>query len=244
MKKLIVPIIILMTLSACSQLGLSSAEPAEPVDLSSIEAKLDTIESKSESQSDEYTKAIKANTKALQENTKALTESKLDKPVAKPKPENKVPENNEVNKPVNKDSINQSDLSYGRIPENPVTSVTPLVIQKDLMETDAQFFSKCFELTPDGCYTDLYVKAGSKITWNYPTGSIIDLNLGEQNLAKFVEFPYQFEPKVMVGMSQLPARMDLLASNFTNSCVYYLEVLVDLNLGNNIPFSRYKIHCI
>ena len=68
MKKLIVPIIILMTLSACSQLGLSSTEPTEPVDLSGIESQLDTLEEKLDA-----------------------INTKLDKPVAKPKPENIQP---------------------------------------------------------------------------------------------------------------------------------------------------------
>jgi hypothetical protein len=41
--KLIIPIVILMTLTACSQLGLSATESAEPIDLSGIETQLDTI---------------------------------------------------------------------------------------------------------------------------------------------------------------------------------------------------------
>ena len=45
MKKLIVPIVILMTLSACSQLGLSTTESAEPVDLSGIETQLGALDS-------------------------------------------------------------------------------------------------------------------------------------------------------------------------------------------------------
>ena len=124
MNKLIVLAIVLMTLSACSQLGLSSAEPAEPVDLSSIEAKLDTIESKSESQSDEYTKAIKANTKALQENTKALTESKPAIP--KPNPNNKNPVAKP--KPENESKLDKSAVGpYGLSESNPLKD-EPLTI--------------------------------------------------------------------------------------------------------------------
>ena len=84
MYKIIILTIAMLTLSACDSLGLSTAEPAEPVDLSSIEAKLDTIESKSEPPSDEYIKAIKANTKAVQENTKAVQEN--TKALARSKP--------------------------------------------------------------------------------------------------------------------------------------------------------------
>ena len=69
MYKIIILTIAMLTLSACDSLGLSTAEPVEPVDLSSIEAKLDTIESKSEPPSEEYTEAIKAITKAIQEHT-------------------------------------------------------------------------------------------------------------------------------------------------------------------------------
>ncbi|MBS96613.1 MAG: hypothetical protein CL736_05790 [Chloroflexi bacterium] len=47
MKKVIIPIIILMTLSACSQLGFSDPEP---IDLSSIESQLESLDKKVEEQ--------------------------------------------------------------------------------------------------------------------------------------------------------------------------------------------------
>ena len=47
MKKVIIPIIVLMTLSACSQLGLSDTEP---IDLSSIESQLESLHKKVEEQ--------------------------------------------------------------------------------------------------------------------------------------------------------------------------------------------------
>tara|TARA_Y100000996_G_scaffold396499_1_gene362661 strand:- start:431 stop:1231 length:801 start_codon:yes stop_codon:yes gene_type:complete len=124
MYKIIILTIAMLTLSACDSLGLSTAEPAEPVDLSSIEAKLDTIESKSEPPSDEYIKAIKANTKAVQENTKAVQEN--TKALARSKP---VP-NKEDSKPqsVNIISSDVDNENYGLVSNNPVVAIKPLTI--------------------------------------------------------------------------------------------------------------------
>ena len=87
MKKLIVPIVILMTLSACSQLGLSTTESAEPVDLSGIETQLDALDS----QLSDLDKKIEDQNNTLQEQNNKLNaiEAKLDKPAAKPAPEKK-----------------------------------------------------------------------------------------------------------------------------------------------------------
>jgi len=98
MKKLIVPIIILMTLSACSQLGLSTTESAEPVDLSGIESQLEALDKKIEEQS-----------KKLD-----VIEAKLDKPVAKPKLEKPNPDLN--------------DKNYGLSEGDPVVSGKALII--------------------------------------------------------------------------------------------------------------------
>jgi len=113
MKKLIVPIIILMTLSACSQLGLSSTEPtesAEPVDLSGIESQLEALDKKIEEQS-----------KKLD-----VIEAKLDKPVAKPKLEKPNPDLN--------------DKNYGLSEGDPVVSGKALII--NVANTIVENFSK------------------------------------------------------------------------------------------------------
>tara|TARA_B110000263_G_scaffold11737_1_gene9938 strand:+ start:215 stop:970 length:756 start_codon:yes stop_codon:yes gene_type:complete len=131
MKKLIVPIIILMTLSACSQLGLSTTEPAEPVDLSGIETQLDVLDN----QLDALDKKIEDQNTTLQEQNNKLDaiEAKLDKPVAKPKPDAK-PE------PENKDKPNNAekpDPNYGRTNTNPMVPGKPATINigSDTMAT-------------------------------------------------------------------------------------------------------------
>ena len=115
MKKLFVPIVILMTLSACSQLGLSTTESAEPVDLSGIETQLGALDSQLsdlDNQLDSLDKKIEDQNSTLQEQNNKLNaiEAKLDKPVAKPAPEKKdIPNNAE-----------KPDPNYGRTNTNPM----------------------------------------------------------------------------------------------------------------------------
>ena len=132
MKKLIVPIVILMTLSACSQLGLSPTESAEPVDLSGIETQLGALDSQLsdlDNQLDSLDKKIEIQNTTLQEQNNKLNaiESKLDKPVAKPEPENKDKPNN-TEKP---------DPNYGRTNTNPMVPGKPATINigSDTMAT-------------------------------------------------------------------------------------------------------------
>ena len=114
MKKLIVPIIILMTLSACSQLGLSSAEPAEPVDLSGIESQLDALDKKIEEQNKKLDVRLD------------VIEAKLDKPVAKPKPDAKPkPEN--IQPVATVEAVEEKDCSQGNgTAQNPLVSNTEI----------------------------------------------------------------------------------------------------------------------
>jgi hypothetical protein len=114
MKKLIVPIIILMTLSACSQLGLSSAEPAEPVDMSGIESQLDALDKKIEEQNKKLDVRLD------------VIEAKLDKPVAKPKPDAKPkPEN--IQPVATVEAQEEKDCSQGNgTAQNPLVSNTEI----------------------------------------------------------------------------------------------------------------------
>ena len=110
-----------MTLSACSQLGLSTTEPA---DLSGIETQLDALDEKIENQ----------NTTLQEQNNKLdAIEAKLDKPVAKPKPDAKP-------KPENKDKPNNAEKpnpNYGRTNTNPMVPGKPATINigSDTMAT-------------------------------------------------------------------------------------------------------------
>jgi len=141
MYKIIILTIAMLTLSACDSLGLSTAEPAEPVDLSSIEAKLDTIESKSEPPSEEYTEAIKAITKAIQEHTKAVQENTKALEASKPAPNKAVSEKDTAKKEDSKpqstnDISSDSDETYGKTANNPVKVGKPLQVDmmSDLLE--------------------------------------------------------------------------------------------------------------
>ncbi|MBA66369.1 MAG: hypothetical protein CL756_00415 [Chloroflexi bacterium] len=136
MKKLIVPIVILMTLSACSQLGLSTTESAEPVDLSGIETQLDALDS----QLSDLDKKIEDQNNTLQEQNNKLNaiEAKLDKPAAKPAPEKKdIPNNAE-----------KPDPNYGRTNTNPMVVGKPATINigSDMMATlDANLKGEMYE---------------------------------------------------------------------------------------------------
>ena len=143
MKKLIVPIVILMTLSACSQLGLSTTESAEPVDLSGIETQLGALDSQLsdlDNQLDSLDKKIEDQNSTLQEQNNKLNaiEAKLDKPVAKPAPEKKdIPNNAE-----------KPDPNYGRTNTNPMISGKPATINigSDMMATlDANLKGEMYE---------------------------------------------------------------------------------------------------
>ena len=143
MKKLFVPIVILMTLSACSQLGLSTTESAEPVDLSGIETQLGALDSQLsdlDNQLDSLDKKIEDQNSTLQEQNNKLNaiESKLEKPVAKPEPENKDKPNN-TEKP---------DPNYGRTNTNPMVVGKPVTINlgSDTMATlDANLKGEIYE---------------------------------------------------------------------------------------------------
>lgn len=143
MKKLIVPIVILMTLSACSQLGLSTTESAEPVDLSGIETQLGALDSQLsdlDNQLDSLDKKIEDQNSTLQEQNNKLNaiEAKLDKPVAKPAPEKKdIPNNAE-----------KPDPNYGRTNTNPMVVGKPVTINlgSDTMATlDANLKGEIYE---------------------------------------------------------------------------------------------------
>lgn len=143
MKKLIVPIVILMTLSACSQLGLSTTESAEPVDLSGIETQLGALDSQLsdlDNQLDSLDKKIEDQNSTLQEQNNKLNaiEAKLDKPVAKPAPEKKdIPNNAE-----------KPDPNYGRTNTNPMVVGKPVTINlgSDTMATlDANLKGEMYE---------------------------------------------------------------------------------------------------
>ena len=143
MKKLIVPIVILMTLSACSQLGLSTTESAEPVDLSGIETQLGALDSQLsdlDNQIDSLDKKIEDQNSTLQEQNNKLNaiEAKLDKPVAKPAPEKKdIPNNAE-----------KPDPNYGRTNTNPMVVGKPVTINlgSDTMATlDANLKGEMYE---------------------------------------------------------------------------------------------------
>jgi hypothetical protein len=112
MKKLIILSITLLTLSACSQLGLSSAEPAEPVDLSGIESQLDALDKKIEEQNKKLDVRLD------------VIEAKLDKPVAKPKPDAKPkPEN--IQPVATVEAQEEKDCSQGNgTAQNPLVSNT------------------------------------------------------------------------------------------------------------------------
>ena len=160
-----------------------------------------------------------------------------------------------ITDPVDKDSKNQPDVSYGRKPDNPVTSATPLVMSKVRMEADSEYFNSCMVIASPGfkevaCSSDIYVKPGAKITWDYPTGTIVAIN---ESSIKFVEFPDSFEPPVRTDVAQLPARMDILPSNLTFGCgEWMMDVFVEMP-GKNADggaitidtlFSRYKVICV
>ena len=143
MKKLFVPIVILMTLSACSQLGLSTTESAEPVDLSGIETQLGALDSQLsdlDNQLDSLDKKIEDQNSTLQEQNNKLNaiEAKLDKPVAKPAPEKKdIPNNAE-----------KPDPNYGRTNTNPMVVGKPATINigSDMMATlDANLKGEMYE---------------------------------------------------------------------------------------------------
>ena len=222
MKKLIVPIIILMTLSACSQLGLSTTEPAEPVDLSGIETQLGALDSQLsdlDNQLDALDKKIEDQNTNLQEQNNKLDaiEAKLDKPVAKPKPENKgIPNNTE-----------KPDPNYGRINTNPMVAGKPATINigSDAMATlDANLKGQIYEpkiyysLPPSNPTPEWIIFKGNKgidsittmaaatvttlndLEITFPAGSEIDL-------------PFKINPQVFMSNFALDFELDLEPDN-------------------------------
>ena len=159
--------------------------------------------------------------------------------------------------PVDNDSKNQPDVSYGRKPDNPVTSATPLVMSKVRMEADSEYFNSCISMVSPAskevaCPSDIYVKEGAQITWDYPNATIRE---SEKWTVRFVEFPDNFEPRIG-NVAQLPARMDILDYNLQKSgCGEWLmNVFVEVEMpeknadGSAIIidtlFSRYKVTCV
>jgi Skp family chaperone for outer membrane proteins len=214
MKKLIVPIIILMTLSACSQLGLSTTEPAEPVDLSGIETQLDALDS----QLGALDKKIEGQNTTLQEQNNKLDaiEAKLDKPVAKPKPENK-------DKPNNPEKPNPN---YGRTNTNPMVAGKPVTIDivSDVMaQLDANLKGEIYEPKiyysfPNPPITEWVIFKDTKEIDSIRTYSAMtvttlnDLNINFAANAD-VDLPFKINPLELSPMFSFQFQLDLEPDN-------------------------------
>ena len=215
MKKLFVPIVILMTLSACSQLGLSTTESAEPVDLSGIETQLDALDS----QLSDLDKKIEDQNSTLQEQNNKLNaiEAKLDKPVAKPAPEKKdIPNNAE-----------KPDPNYGRTNTNPMISGKPATINigSDMMATlDANLKGEMYEpkiyysLPPSNPTPEWIIFKGSKGIDSITTmaaATVTTLNDLEITFAagSEIDLPFKINPQVFMSNFALDFEMDLEPDN-------------------------------
>jgi len=249
MKRLIVPIIILMTLSACSQLGLSSAEPAEPVDLSNIESRLEAIEDKL----NENTETLKEVGKELKDFNKKpiLNKQPAKQPNTKEDASNKpagiVLQDSEGNVRVqieDNKGIKPKvlyDVLYGRTVDNPVIDGKPLVISLTDMKTDFQTYANCGSNNPE-CYISLYVKEKARITWDYPAnGAIHGSIVAEDQYVRFLD-----HKGLVPHHAELPARMDINGDNIVNGCNEW-NVSIIATEGYPVPnqlFSSYHILCI
>ena len=138
--------------------------------------------------------------------------------------------------PVDKDSIKQTDLSYGYNLDNPVYSA-PLIISQAQMEADSEYFASCMSMNQANeevdCYIDIYVTLAARVTWDYPNATIVSASYMD---VKFVQFPDTSKSSVENMLAQLPARIDLFAN--INSCGVTLEVW---DGNGDHPFSRYRL---
>ena len=222
MKKLIVPIVILMTLSACSQLGLSTTESAEPVDLSGIETQLGALDSQLsdlDNQLDSLDKKIEDQNSTLQEQNNKLNaiEAKLDKPVAKPAPEKKdIPNNAE-----------KPDPNYGRTNTNPMISGKPATINigSDMMATlDANLKGEMYEpkiyysLPPSMATPQFIIFKGNKGIDSIRTlaaVTVTTLNDLEITFAanSEIDLPFKINPQVFMSNFAFDFILDLEPDN-------------------------------
>ena len=222
MKKLIVPIVILMTLSACSQLGLSTTESAEPVDLSGIATQLGALDSQLsdlDNQLDSLDKKIEDQNSTLQEQNNKLNaiEAKLDKPVAKPAPEKKdIPNNAE-----------KPDPNYGRTNTNPMVVGKPVTINlgSDTMATlDANLKGEMYEpkiyysLPPSMATPQFIIFKGNKGIDSIRTlaaVTVTTLNDLEITFAanSEIDLPFKINPQVFMSNFALDFEMDLEPDN-------------------------------
>ena len=215
MKKLFVPIVILMTLSACSQLGLSTTESAEPVDLSGIETQLDALDS----QLSDLDKKIEDQNNTLQEQNNKLNaiEAKLDKPAAKPAPEKKdIPNNAE-----------KPDPNYGRTNTNPMVVGKPVTINlgSDTMATlDANLKGEMYEpkiyysLPPSNPTPEWIIFKGSKGIDSITTmaaATVTTLNDLEITFAanSEIDLPFKINPQVFMSNFAFDFILDLEPDN-------------------------------
>ena len=222
MKKLIVPIVILMTLSACSQLGLSTTESAEPVDLSGIETQLGALDSQLsdlDNQLDSLDKKIEDQNSTLQEQNNKLNaiEAKLDKPVAKPAPEKKdIPNNAE-----------KPDPNYGRTNTNPMVVGKPVTINlgSDTMATlDANLKGEMYEpkiyysLPPSMATPQFIIFKGNKGIDSIRTlaaVTVTTLNDLEITFAanSEIDLPFKINPQVFMSNFAFDFILDLEPDN-------------------------------
>ena len=222
MKKLIVPIVILMTLSACSQLGLSTTESAEPVDLSGIETQLGALDnqlSDLDNHLDSLDKKIEDQNSTLQEQNNKLNaiEAKLDKPVAKPAPEKKdIPNNAE-----------KPDPNYGRTNTNPMVVGKPVTINlgSDTMATlDANLKGEMYEpkiyysLPPSMATPQFIIFKGNKGIDSIRTlaaVTVTTLNDLEITFAanSEIDLPFKINPQVFMSNFAFDFILDLEPDN-------------------------------
>ena len=246
MKKLIVPVVVLMTLSACSQLGLSPTESAEPVDLSGIETQLGALDSQLsaldsqlsdlDNQLDSLDKKIENQNTTLQEQNNKLNaiESKLEKPVAKPEPENKDKPNN-TEKP---------DPNYGRTNTNPMISGKPATINigSDMMATlDANLKGEIYEpkiyysLPPSNPTPEWIIFKGNKGIDSIRTMAAVTVTTLNDLEITFpadseIDLPFKINPQVFTSNFALDFEMDLEPDNphYESSNGYMMWMMYDL----------------
>ena len=215
-------LVILMTLSACSQLGLSTTESAEPVDLSGIETQLGALDSQLsdlDNQLDSLDKKIEDQNSTLQEQNNKLNaiEAKLDKPVAKPAPEKKdIPNNAE-----------KPDPNYGRTNTNPMVVGKPVTINlgSDTMATlDANLKGEMYEpkiyysLPPSMATPQFFIFKGNKGIDSIRTlaaVTVTTLNDLEITFAanSEIDLPFKINPQVFMSNFAFDFILDLEPDN-------------------------------
>jgi len=151
--------------------------------------------------------------------------------------------------PVDKDSINETDLPYSTMwnPYDGYNLANPvfgsLFISQAEMEADSEYFASCMSMNQANeevdCYIDIYVTLAAQVTWDYPNATILSVSdMG----VKFVQFPDTSKSSIENMVAKLPARIDL----FANGCnEFIIEVWANIpNKNNDIPFSRYRLICV